>query len=685
MIISRTLILILAVIFAGCARGGHGPRRPSLPATTGFYDNEKGTDYVHNGDKRVDDALNQEPEDEPGPQDPNQNKPDPHRPIQPIPVAVPLREAIKEFMIARYDEGVQTPSRFGSHLFRLKIFMKKDLGTPIEFTGRFGGAKPHLTIEADSNGYHLSGFIDDQKEQNKGEFVVTKGTDSAKIFFWAYRAKMNVREDRMRIPVKGSAIDLQIAALRGRTFPWVNNWTVVRGRATYLVDIVCLVDKDENGKLKPCDSGLTFKGDSLRTGDQVHKAEVTGGVASDVVLVGNAEDAPGRSFSVTFSDPGTKEQNEVMIDIDLDASTPGLGEDIVPYTPPTNDGGGSTPGDNNGGTNGDGGATTVPVNAKTVICEDGKIKEYADGDAYLGIDMTNTGGAKIVHDFNQNVCVKGVQDKIKEFQGGGRGGIEMFLKYANPFKKIMEAVGNAFDVSPAFAYLTVVESAYFTGGKYKIERPIRKRDNKLLSSALGPFQILEETARDGENGAKLGMHVTDLAKEDWSTLSGDDAEDERRFFVPSACGAARYMKYLVNLFDDSDRTLAILGYFQGEGGAAAAIWCVFDPSVADRDACVKKINKPGSGYDYGRFLRLAKNYNYSYAEMATRSAGLSDGMRDYVNGKLAMYFIGNNLKYNKFEIPSDALTAFDDNAKGTVMPKRALNDEKCSATVKPVL
>jgi hypothetical protein len=674
--LSRTLILILAVGFAGCAPSGHGPRRPKLPASTGYFDQDSGTDYVHNGDTRVDKALEEDPV------PPEQEMPAPSKPadigsIQPIPVQVGLHDALKEFEISRYDEGAQTPSRFGSSLFRLKMFMKKGMGKSIEFTGKFGGTKPHLTVETDADGYHLSGFIDDQKEQNKGEFWISKGGDSAHIFFWAYRAKMNIREDKMRIPVAGSAIDKQIQSLRGRTFPWVNNWTVANGRSFYMVDIVCLVDADANGKLLPCDSALSFKGESLRTGDQVHEADIVGGNATDVVLVGNSETDPGRSFSVTFADPGTKETNEVMIDIDLDSSSPGVDKPVLPENPPVVDGGGTKPGDTPPADDEEG-APIVPVNAKAVACANGKIVEVTNAEAYLKMDLSNAGAKKIVHDFNQNVCVPGVNDKIKEFQGGGRDGITAFLKYANPFRKIMEVVGSTFDVSPAFAYLTVVESAYFTGGKYKIERP-RRKNGTLISSALGPFQILEDTA----SGSTLGMHVTSLWKGDPD--SSDDGADERRFFVPSACGAARYMKYLVGLFDDADRTLAILGYFQGEGGAAAAIHCVYDPSVKDREACVKQINHTFKGSDYGRFMRLAKNYSYSYAEMAKKSAGLTTGMRDYVNGKLAMYFIGNNLSGNAFEIPSDALTGFDDNAKGTVMPSRKLNDDTCEAAVKPVL
>ncbi len=672
---SRTFIVILALIVAACGRTGGQGRRTGLPASTGFYDQETGVDYVSQ-DPRVEKAL---AEDDPAAQPPaaGGHTVNPPSTAALTPADLPLREMLKEFEISRFDEGAATPSRFGSKKFRVKFFMKKGTGRSVEFTGEFGGSKPNLTVAAEADGYQLTGFINDLPQQSKGEFRLTKGNDSARVFYWAYRANLRVREDRTQTVVAGSSLDQQLRSLRENTFGWVHNWTVVRGRAFYMVDIVRVHSAGQAGGGFPDGTFFSFKGESGRTGDQVHNADILGGGAQSVQLVGNSEQGAERSFAVTLSDSSSKELNEVMIDIDLDeGSSPGITPDDPPpvvhgpppstdggTTPPTDGGGFVGPGPADGGGSQGGGQEQPPIIA---------------GDAYLQIDMTKTRTAKIINDFNRNRNLEGVKAKIREYQGGGRGGLTKFFKYANPFRRIMEIVGATFDVSPAFAYLTVVESAYFTGGNYVIERP-KRRDGSLISSALGPFQILEGTAK----GNIMGMHVTHLWKNDPN--SGDNSQDERKYFVPSACGAARYMKYLVGLFDDSDTTLSILGYFQGEGGAAAAIFCAFDSSVTDRNACVRRINNGYSGADYGRFMRLAKNYNYTYAEMERRSAGLTQAMKNYVNGKLAVYFIANDMKSFAFSIPADAPRTFNEKARPTVMPARALNDETCSGAVRAVL
>jgi hypothetical protein len=246
---------------------------------------------------------------------------------------------------------------------------------------------------------------------------------------------------------------------------------------------------------------------------------------------------------------------------------------------------------------------------------------------------------------------------MKQYQGSWRTSLDKFYRYASPFREIMETVGQAFDVSPVYAYLTVIESRYFTGGRYEIE-------GAKGSSALGPFQLLYNTAKE------VGMYVTESKA----------ASDERRFFVPSSCGAARYMRKLVDKFDDSDSTVAILAYYQGDGGAAAAIYCSFDPNVGDRKACARRINKSFSGSDYGRFLNWAKKYDYTFREMERMDA-ISKDMSDYVNKKLAIYFISNNMSEYGFSAPSERALP----ANNTIMPRRALKDRECQDAVAGIL
>jgi hypothetical protein len=222
-------------------------------------------------------------------------------------------------------------------------------------------------------------------------------------------------------------------------------------------------------------------------------------------------------------------------------------------------------------------------------------------------------------------------------------------------------VGAGYDVSPAYAYVTVIESPYFTGGEYKIRRPVNRKTGQLLSSALGPFQLLEKTA------LAQGMRITALWKNDHN--HADDDQDERNYFVTSACGAASYMTKLVDLFSSSDTTLAILAYKEGEGGAAAAMYC----TRTRNQSCIDRINHGMSGKEYGRYMSYAKKYNYTYAEMDRASMSIPPRMRDYVRNKLAAYFIAGDMRRYGFT----TYTRSAPSRHKTVKPPYEIQDARC--------
>ncbi|MGE0529326.1 MAG: lytic transglycosylase domain-containing protein, partial [Bdellovibrionales bacterium] len=192
------------------------------------------------------------------------------------------------------------------------------------------------------------------------------------------------------------------------------------------------------------------------------------------------------------------------------------------------------------------------------------------------------------------------------------------------------------------------------------------------AGALGPFQILPGTARKD-----LKMHVTNRA------------DDERAFFAPSACGGAEYLRRMVDNFrgEGKDSTVAILAYYQGPAGASAAIVCSQEKDLSARRTCalqidpndVREHNKRAKNklarYNQGEFnyfYRHAKNYQYAYADL--ESLGYLPGhMSNYVNKKLAVYFVASHMRDYGFEISSNKRTTLPDNAK----PSRPINDEKC--------
>lgn len=244
----------------------------------------------------------------------------------------------------------------------------------------------------------------------------------------------------------------------------------------------------------------------------------------------------------------------------------------------------------------------------------------------------------MTRDFARNRKIPGVVAWMKVYENQKNWhhtDLAAFYRNANPFRAMIETIGRAYDVSPAFAYVTVIESPYFTGGRYKIT-------SETKSSAVGPFQILKDTADT------VGMR-----------------REERRYFAPSACGAARYFSTLVNQFWSGDTTVSILGYYQGDGGAARAIACTY----SNRDMCY--------GKNWSRYKTLAKNYNFTYAQIASVAAIPKDQL-DYVNKKLAIYFISENIAEHGFNA-NDVKGALPTN--GTVFPTAPINDALCRQAV----
>jgi hypothetical protein len=631
-----------------CKGERHIPRAGLPAGGTGFQD-QSGNSYVANGDTRVEEAL---------------KRPDdmipvtkPGEPPKPAPKIL-MREKLKEFEISRFDEGVSKPSRFGEGRLELKVVFINN--GSITFRGKLSGGKPNFKFSGKSGRYRLEGTLDDFTEETKGDFTLTdtKTGQTAQILYWAYRTKLRLRRDRTKTSTIASQLEQELSA--EHTFAWVNNWNVVRARSSYLVDIVHSV----RGDSLPAERAnfFTIKGESKQASEDDVFAQ-TDAKNTRIQLMGNGENRPGRMFQINVRNPKTNQEEEFMLDVipvqkkaagekPTEIDQPEEPETFAPETqpapPPSTPAPEPAPQENGGKPSaGDFGPGNTP---KPQAPEEA----IRIGKSFLRIDTSLPRTAKMTRDFNRNRNLDGVKTWINKFVNGNlRDDLQNFYTNSAIFRDIMEAVGQFVDVSSAFAYLTVVESNYFTGGRWELEWG-------KGTTAFGPFQLTEGAAADG--GTAL---------------------NERRYFVPSSCGAAKYVRKLVDRFDDSDSTVAILAYFQGDGGAAAAIYCSFGNGVGDRKACAKKINKKGgfNRYDYGRFLKLAKNYAYTYEEMENLAA-IPKPMRDYVDKKLAIYFISNDFAKYGFTIPMKNLPRPDND---TIMPKRRLHDAECERVTRPLV
>lgn len=638
----KSLFLLWAFAMAGCGpSGSNNANSPVSPGTTEFL-NENGVPYVSNGDPRMKAALQQpEPTAPPTPETIGKATPPP---ALASPGPKDLRHRLKEFEISRFKINELKPSRFGNKKLTLKIFFSDE--DAVEFKGEFQGLQDHYSVTLVSGHYSLSGKFDDKtplKSEGDLTLIDSKTKETAHILYSAYKAKMTVREDRTKKVIPGSTFEQQLKSLRENTFGWVNNWMVVRGPAFYLVDIVKLVNDGDNSQFTP--PVIAFKGESLRTGDQDHPAvSLNPSMTKDISLIGNSETGTRRWFQTKLEDPQSKDQNDIILDIQAEKPktlasgeipAPDDEEDDVSATEPDND-------------------TEPPVLAPQPSTQPPSVNPRPSvktvapvitGSAYLKIDTSLPRTNRMTKDFARNRNISGVKEWIAHYKNPKdwhRSELNAFYKNANPFRPMIEAVARAFDVSASFAYLTIIESPYFTSAGYKVSPP-----NSV--GAAGPFQMKPDTA------AEMGLSV-----------SGGGRNDERMYFAPSACGGAKYIRKLVTQFEDSDTTIAILGYNQGDGGAARAVVCTYSQS------------KCGGKNNYSRYKYLAHNINAKYADIAQVNAIPADQI-DYVNKKLAIYFISSDMAGFGFGLSAGTPTGFPRN--NSVFPPQPIKDSTCRNTI----
>lgn len=617
----------LLVVLSACANSHREQEGGLMPGSTGGFDAD-GTDYVHNGDFRVDEALRKYSADNQVPQS-------------------TLSKRLKEFEINRFNAGSTEPIRLGNDHYVLKVFFK-DRAT-VEFHGSFSKKGSAVLVDSEQDGFHLNGQFDDSDHESLGQFTLTdKERNKAVIFYKAYKASLNVRENRSAPVLAGSAAERQMKNFKTGSFAWVHNWTVLSGVSVYLVDIVKTGNVDKNAK----PTYFAFKGESKRTGLTEHPVtSLNSDVKEDVKLVGNGEDTGSRMFEFTVPDDKDSEKNGQFI-LEVEDEKPDeapVNPDDIPMIYGPKDEIHEVPADGQAAGGGQFSPPEVPPQTQ-------KPPVLDLSGAYFKTDLSQPRSARMIHDYNQNVNSASVSKYIAKFQRSQHVDMQNFLNHANPFRGMIESIGHTYDVAPAFAYLTVVESGYFTGN-----RPYQIQGNGS-SSAVGPFQLLQAMARE------MGTRVT----------GGSD--DERRYFAPSACTAAKYTRKMVDKFRAGDATLAVLGYNQGDGGAAAAIYCAYGSS-ANHAGCASRINHGFTGQDYGRFLKLANNYNYKFTEME-RMGALPQNMRDYVGKYLAVYFIANNMSRYGFQISPNAPKKLPGN--GTVYPVAAIRDSACEAATRAI-
>lgn len=267
-------------------------------------------------------------------------------------------------------------------------------------------------------------------------------------------------------------------------------------------------------------------------------------------------------------------------------------------------------------------------------------------DAFLSINYDEQRLPRVaqgLHDMEKHYGYKDIRENWIPHMRDRKGSlIRNFWRHGHPVKDLISQVFEAYDVLPTLAYVTILESTFLRSGKFEIQLTSAGH-----GTAYGPFQLLKKTA------SGLGL-LTDMSQR----LGHKPASwDERNWFVPSLCGAAKHFKKSLNYYGHADTTWAILAYHAGDYGATKEI------------AASLNVNAKA-------FWNKLRRYSYTYQEIKAMNK-LTNAYEEYVDKKLASYFILQSPNTMKFNVPRDIKADIPDGHKHKFFPSQAIKDKTC--------
>jgi hypothetical protein len=643
--LTGTLIALgTIVLLFGCGPAEQNSTQSSLPGSTGYFDTD-GIDYLHNGDPYVIKRMAEErkpPQDQQNPPPPSSNPGTPPS-ATPSTSAPTLRDRITNFGLSRFNDGEKNADRFGRSTFELTVYFKEK--TSVTFKGRLIDQGDRLHFDASTGDYRVQGnFIDDvthEKTTTDGFYLInTKTSEKVEISYIGSKILITVYPENGQTIKPGSLFECQLKALQDSQhfYKWGNNWVILGGRSFYFYDFVKHV-KEGDTSLDCLPNDFSISGESKRVSldDKTitHPARSSSDVISNAELTGNSDVSNQRALEVTLKDKNTNETLKTLIVTDPanpEDRGPSLSPDEMPieYGPP------SDPGEDGDDT------TTTPTptprpspSPSTPSTSPVSVPAGSKSFAFLREDSSQSYTARMVRDYRRNRQVPGVLRFMRQLQNAPKS-MQNFIDYGYPFRAVMDAISKAYDVSSMYAYISYNQNASYKGGHYAAP----EGDNSTPGHAVGPFQMHIAAAKDG------GLSGLSVSR---------GANDERHYFVTSACGAAQYLHLTTKGFLRGDTTFGILGYNQGVAGTIGAI---------------KKAE------------HTAQAFSVSYATLAGHG-GLPSALRDYVDQALAVYFILSDMPRYGFSISPKAKLTLPDN--GTVIPPKGISNSKCEAAVTQVL
>jgi hypothetical protein len=608
---------------------------------TGFHDSETGRAYTIGGDARITKQAKEMVKD----------------PVNPTPEEakkMAFNQSLQNFLLLRKDDKGKI-EHDGKTSFHFEVEIKNSAGTSfvVHFDGDFRVEGARLLIDkklGDVKGYSIEGDLTDTLDRASGRIKSAIGTiklrfedNVAYIDYHAYKAKLKARKNvDENLDETPDVLAIYNALNDPSTFAWVTNMGVALGVSRIRNDLLIQQKPGQTNDILSLNE-FTISGKALESGigDPTLMDIPPNQSVQNVYLKGDAEKEDGREYTMTIKDKSGK-TSKLYLDVDSIDETPAINEptrkdnskDNTPTTPLPPQKDNTTP--EKAPTSPKGNSTD---NAPTTHAAPSGLIGVTNR-AFLSTDYDNPRLPRthmVIDAFERNYeNVDSVQTALTFWKRNRT--LRTFYQNANPFRKMIQTIAETFDVPPAFAYLTGVESSYFTGGVYKNDDVPKRPEGKApKSTAAGIFQFLWRTGR------LYGLQV-----EENGAYQRPSDRDERLYFAPSACAAAKYFRHLADFFKKSDPTLAIMGYNMGE-------------------------------YAVPRVVKDLKEYNQYALDFKTiaHKHMVPPNNIKYVANTLAIYFISGDYEGNGYTSEKNKT----DLPNRTVKPPFEIHDPECRAAL----
>jgi len=524
----------------------------------------------------------------------------------------------------------KSPDRFGSHSVLIEINVSDEPRGPILFLVQLkeAGTDQYLSDETSSNfgsKYTLTAEFADAKSKlaSSGKINLKahhggRLESEVTIFVRTYLASVDLRQDGQSAEV----LDESLADARA----WVKNSVVVLGRSFYEMEVVSL-----NHKKKPSTQTKTetekkesvlfvVSGEAVRTEGALSLPPIrsSSGLLSvgDVEMIGDAETTDARAFAVNVKTDQGKEARVALIVQNVELPVP-----VVEKVEEPDEKQGAE--NNTAGTPKQGKPETLPRSEPPAPIQQKKQEaapRISKSDSYFDMPYGQPNFdrlTKVVDHFNKNFDLPGVQTQIQNYKKWKF--LDGPLSRMVPVRSFIEESFHSLQVPATASLLTLNESAFFKSDQFPIE--------VAGHGDTGPFQFIPDTGR------WIGLKVSQSNREIW---------DERRYFVPSACAAARLLNFLIGEFESTDATLALMAYNQGAGGAASLVSCTMKQQTCRSGQAA---------------LDLVRRYKFTFRDVSRlhMAKGNSAPAVGYVHRILALHFMAvDPQKYgvNWNEIPN---------------------------------